>query len=235
VLPTVEDGCKLTAVPKSPPMSAPETVRTVRFDAFELDLEAGELRRSGIRLPVHGRPLQLLAVLLRAPGQLVSTEDLRMELWAADTFVDFDHGVRNAIARLRAVLGDAADRPRFIETVPRRGYRFIGAVAESLAQPAPALPSGPPAAQRNLRRRLAVAVILASLVCVAGAGAWLYSRSHGSPSDVHIKSLAVLPLVNFSGDAAQDHFTDGVTDELITALAKIDSVKVISRTSVMQY
>src|ERR1700682_6415703 len=109
---------------------------TVRFAAFELDLEAGELRRSGVRLPVQGRPLQVLAILLKTPGQLVTTEQLRTDLWPADTFVDFEHGVRNAVARLRAILRDSADRPRFIETLPRRGYRFIGSVAETAAQPA---------------------------------------------------------------------------------------------------
>jgi TolB-like protein/DNA-binding winged helix-turn-helix (wHTH) protein/Tfp pilus assembly protein PilF len=215
-------------------MQAPDSGQTVRFAAFELDLKAGELRRSGVRLPVQGRPLQLLALLLRTPGQLVTAEQLRTELWPADTFVDFEHGVRNAVARLRAVLGDTADRPRFVETLPRRGYRFIGAVAESAAQPVPAAPVCPPPTQRGNRWRTAF-VAFASLVCVAGAGAWIYSRSRGSPSDVQIKSLAVLPLENLSGDPAQDYFTDGVTDELITALAKINSVKVISRTSVMQY
>jgi TolB-like protein/DNA-binding winged helix-turn-helix (wHTH) protein/Tfp pilus assembly protein PilF len=215
-------------------MHAQDSGQTVRFAAFELDLKAGELRRSGVRLPVQGRPLQLLALLLRTPGQLVTAEQLRTELWPADTFVDFEHGVRNAVARLRAVLGDTADRPRFVETLPRRGYRFIGAVAESAAQPVPAAPVCPPPTQRGNRWRTAF-VAFASLVCVAGAGAWIYSRSRGSPSDVQIKSLAVLPLENLSGDPAQDYFTDGVTDELITALAKINSVKVISRTSVMQY
>ena len=118
-------------------MPAQDSDQTVRFGAFELDLETVELRRSGIRLPVQGRPLQVLAVLLRTPGQLVTSEQLRAELWAADTFVDFEHGVRNAVARLRAVLGDTADRPRYVETLPRRGYRFIGALADSGAKPVP--------------------------------------------------------------------------------------------------
>jgi TolB-like protein/DNA-binding winged helix-turn-helix (wHTH) protein/Flp pilus assembly protein TadD len=215
-------------------MQVQDSDQTVRFGDFELDPEAGELRRSGVRLPVQGRPLQLLAILLKTPGQLVTAEQLRTKLWPADTFVDFEHGVRNAVARLRAVLGDSAGRPRFVETLPRRGYRFIGALAESAAAPVAATPVCPPAAQRRDRWRTAF-VAFASLVCVAGASTWIYSRSRGSPSDVQIKSLAVLPLENLSGDPAQDYFTDGVTDELITAIAKINSVKVISRTSVMQY
>jgi serine/threonine-protein kinase len=125
---------------------------TVRFAAFELDLKAGELRRFGVLLPVQGRPLQVLAVLLRTPGQLVSTEQLRAELWPSDTFVDFEHGVRNAVARLRAVLNDSADKPRFVETLPRRGYRFIGAVAESAPQPIPSTPTGPGRGYRFIGR-----------------------------------------------------------------------------------
>ena len=156
--------------------------QTVRFAAFELDLEAGVLRRSGVRLPVQGRPLQVLAVLLRTPGQLVTTEQLRTELWPADTFVDFDHGVRNAVARLRAVLGDTADRPRFVETVPRRGYRFIGALSEVAVPPAPVaqLPAPMQDESRSESRRHTWRIALlacASLVVLAALGGWIYSRS----------------------------------------------------------
>jgi TolB-like protein/DNA-binding winged helix-turn-helix (wHTH) protein/Tfp pilus assembly protein PilF len=220
----------------------------VRFAAFELDLTTLELRRSGVRLPVQGRPLQVLAVLLRTPGQLVTSEQMRAELWPADTFVDFEHGVRNAVARLRAILGDAADRPRYIETLPRRGYRFIGALAETAAKPAPivvqpvttsehlvpATQSDRPSAPRS-RRWTTALFAFASLIALSGAGAGLYIRFRSHPVDLQIKSLAVLPLENLSGDATQEYFADGVTDELITALAKINLVKVISRTSVMQY
>src|SRR5579872_3070033 len=130
-------------------MPTQDSEQIVRFSTFELDLQAGELRRSGVRLPVQGRPLQVLVLLLRTPGQLVSSEQLRRELWPADTFVDFEHGVRNAVARLRAVLGDTADGPRFIETLPRRGYRFIGAVAGAAGQPVPATQGGQPEPHRN--------------------------------------------------------------------------------------
>src|SRR5579885_1461910 len=107
---------------------AAEREQVVRFASFELNLKTGELKRCGIRLPVQGRPVQVLGVLLNTPGELVTAEQLRNELWPADTFVDFEHGIRNAVARLRAVLGDTADNPRYVETLPRRGYRFIGAV-----------------------------------------------------------------------------------------------------------
>ena len=197
--------------------------------------------------------MQVLAVLLRVPGQLVTTEELRKELWPADTFVDFEHGVRNAVARLRAVLGDTAERPRFVETLPRRGYRFIGTVAGSGRGAVPEAAAGPgserpvseippplpsvrnePAAAGGSRWRRA-ALVGACLVGLAGAGAWIQGRFLRDPAPVHIRSLAVLPLENLSGDPAQDYFVDGVTDELITAMAKLNSVKVISRTSVMQY
>jgi DNA-binding winged helix-turn-helix (wHTH) protein len=118
-----------------PHMPSQNAGQIIRFGAFELDLRAGELRRGGIRLPVQGRPIQALAILLRNPGQLVTREQLREELWPADTFVDFEHGLHNAVARIRSVLGDTAETPRFIETLPRRGYRFIAPV-EPAARPA---------------------------------------------------------------------------------------------------
>ena len=221
-------------------MPAQDSGLNVRFGAFELDLRAGELRRSGIRLPVQGRPLQVLAILLRNPGELVTREQLRTELWPADTFVDFEHGVHNAVARLRAVLGDTADTPRYIETLPRRGYRFIGvaestgrAATETALEPAAAAPSIP-AAPHGHRSRIVV-VALAGLLIAGGVAALVYTRLSGTPAGSQITSLAVLPLENLSGDSAQDYFADGITDELITALAKMNLGKVISRTSIMQY
>jgi TolB-like protein/DNA-binding winged helix-turn-helix (wHTH) protein/Tfp pilus assembly protein PilF len=214
-------------------MPEQDSEQIVRFSVFELDLQAGELRRSGVRLPVQGRPLQVLTILLRTPGQLVTSEQLRRELWPVDTFVDFEQGVRNAVARLRAVLGDAAGRPRFVETLPRRGYRFIGAVAGAAAQPVPVTPGRQPAPRGN-RWRTALFALL-GLVALAGAATWIYGRFRANPAGVRIQALAVLPLENLSGDQAEDYFADGVTDELITTLAKINSVNVISRTSVSQY
>src|SRR3979490_1884797 len=104
--------------------------RVLRFDTFELDLRAGELRKRGVRLRLQGQPVQLLAILLQSAGNLVTREELRSQLWPADTFVDFDHSLHNAIARLREALGDSAETPRYIETLPRRGYRFIAPVEE---------------------------------------------------------------------------------------------------------
>jgi DNA-binding winged helix-turn-helix (wHTH) protein len=96
-----------------------------RFGAFELSLQSGELRKSGIRLRLTGQPFQVLAVLVQRAGEVVTREELHSKLWPADTFVDFDHGLNNAVARIRDVLNDSSDTPRYIETIPRRGYRFI--------------------------------------------------------------------------------------------------------------
>src|SRR5882672_8262882 len=102
--------------------------RKVRFGVFEADMEAGELRKHGLRLKLSEQPFQILAMLMARPGEIVSREVLRERLWPSDTFVDFDHGLNNAVMRLREVLGDSSDHPRFIETLPRRGYRFIAPV-----------------------------------------------------------------------------------------------------------
>ena len=213
-------------------MTIQDPDQIVRFSDFEFNLRSVELRRSGIRLPVQGRPLQVLAILVRTPGQLVTTEQLRQELWPADTFVDFEQGIRNAVTRLRAVLSDTADKPRFIETLPKRGYRFIGTLTEPVAQPV-TTPTVKLSFWRAHPWRIA-AIAVACLVAATGAAAWRYGTPR-NPAHPEIRSLAILPLENLSGDSKQDYFADGVTDELITALAKISSIRVISRTSVMQY
>src|SRR5271156_553547 len=105
-------------------------VRLLRFDNFELDLRTGELRKHGVRLRLQGQPLQVLAALLEHAGDVVTREELRALIWTTDTFVDFDHSLHNAVARIREVLGDSAERPHYIETLPRRGYRYIGPVAD---------------------------------------------------------------------------------------------------------
>ena len=116
------------------------TSRVLRFDAFELDVRAAELRKAGVKLRLQGQPIQVLAVLLNSAGKLVTRDELRSQLWPAETFVDFDHSLHNAIARIREVLGDSAENPRYIETLPRRGYRFIGAVEKVGSDESPRLP-----------------------------------------------------------------------------------------------
>src|SRR5579864_3599985 len=108
--------------------SSSQIPQMLRFGVYELDVRSGELRKDGRKLRLQGQPLQVLAVLLKRPGELVTREELRAEIWPADTFVDFDHSLHNAIARIRDTLGDSSDAPRYIETLPRRGYRFIARV-----------------------------------------------------------------------------------------------------------
>src|SRR6266571_8204341 len=156
----------------------------VRFGVFEVDLRAGELRKQGVKIKLQEQPFHLLQMLLEHPGEIVTREELRGRIWPADTFVDFDQGLNNAIKRLRESLSDSPDNPRFIETVPRHGYRFIGNLGATTGR---------------------------------------------------IKSLAVLPLENLSRDPEQDYFAEGLTEALITTLAKIGELRVVSRTSAMLY
>jgi TolB-like protein/DNA-binding winged helix-turn-helix (wHTH) protein/Tfp pilus assembly protein PilF len=209
-------------------------VRLLRFDNFELDLRTGELRKQGVRLRLQGQPLQVLAALLKRAGDVVTREELRALIWTTDTFIDFDHSLHNAIARLREVLGDSAERPRYIETLPRRGYRFIAPVdAGDLPAPSAAVDSAPPAGlPGHLRLTKSHALLLTVFaVLVISIAIWL-ARAGGAP---RLNSIAVLPLDNLSGDPSQEFFADGMTDQLITDLAKVGSLRVISRTSVMQY
>ena len=214
--------------------------RVLRFDNFELDVRTGELRKHGVRLRLQGQPLQVLAALLKRPGDVVTREELRSLIWSADTFVDFDHSLHNAIARLREVLGDSAETPRYIETLPRRGYRFIAPVdAGDLPALSGASDSAPPAdLPGHLRLTKSHALLLATVfaVIVISIAVWL-ARTSGTPTSAapRLNSIAVLPLDNLSGDPSEEFFADGMTDQLITDLAKVGSLRVISRTSVMRY
>ena len=181
-------------------------------------------------------------MLLEHPGEVVTREEIRKKLWPADTFVDFDHGLNNAVNRLREALGDSADAARLIETLPRRGYRFIAKITnQKLTQVESVEPTSPEPEtlaaaginQSNRRvpyRLVAVAVILA----IASLAALKFGKRGKDPSET-IHSLAVLPLENLSGDPKQDYFADGMTDALITDLANIGSLRVISRTTAMRY
>ena len=157
----------------------------VRFGVFEVDLGARELRKQGVRIKLQEQPFHLLQMLLEHPSEVVTREELQKRIWPVDTFVDFDQGLNNAIKRLREALCDSADSPRYVETVPRHGYRFIGMT--------------------------------------------------GTSTPGRIRSLAVLPLENLSHDPQQEYFAEGLTEALITTLAKIGELRVVSRTSAMLY
>jgi len=161
----------------------------VRFAAFEVDVQTGELFKHGRKVKLQTQSFLILASLLERPGEVLTREELCQKLWPSGVFVDFELGLNAAMNRLRNVLDDSPEKPRFIETLPRRGYRFIAPVERSVQEPLPS----------------------------------------------QIRSLAVLPLENLTGDLAQEYFVDGMTDALITRLAQIGALRVISRTSVMHY
>src|SRR5277367_5803843 len=125
----------------------PSSVRSIRFGVFEVELRAGELRKKGTRLRLQGQPYMLLVTLLKQQGEVVTREELRRVLWPEDTFIDFDHSLGTAVNKLREVLGDSAANPRFIETIPRRGYRFIAPVVFAETEDAPVVSETPPATQ----------------------------------------------------------------------------------------
>jgi TolB-like protein/DNA-binding winged helix-turn-helix (wHTH) protein len=275
----------------------------VRFGVFELDVRTRELRKGGMKIRLPQQPMRLLSVLLERPSELFTRDELRGRIWAADVFVDFDQGLNKSIRKLREVLGDSAGSPRFIETMPREGYRFIAPVsagalttagsaeAQTFAPAAPAAPAAtealvgtaepvglaelagsagparpgavprPEAAVATAgdasatshwvwawSRRLPVptpagprsrvggwvrtALLTGGIAACSVAAVWLIQRRwHGTEP---VRSLAVLPLENLSGDAGQEYFADGMTDELITELANIPTLRVVSRTSVMR-
>jgi TolB-like protein len=179
---TVDGRCSpLLSSGKGILMRGSDSSRPLKFGIFEADLRAGELYRSSVKVKLQQQPFQVLASLLERPGQVVNRHELRKRVWAADTFVDFERALNKAINRIREALDDSAENPRFIETVPRLGYRFIAPVQRKTV------------------------------------------------------SLAVLPLENLSGDPKQEYWADGLTDELITHVAKIGGLRVISRTSAARF
>jgi TolB-like protein/DNA-binding winged helix-turn-helix (wHTH) protein/Flp pilus assembly protein TadD len=209
---------------------------------FEADLRLGELTKRGKRVALQEQPFQVLAMLLAKPGELVTRDELRAKLWP-QTIVDFDHGVNKSISKIRDALGDSADSPRFVETVPGRGYRFLadvnvadggttdgsGAeVGNSNVEVVPRAATPEPKKRRSWGLGLGLAAIAAVILI-----AWLlHSRQTTTPT---LSSLAVLPFQNLSNDAEQEYFADGMTDELITNLGQISALRVISRTSAMSY
>jgi TolB-like protein/DNA-binding winged helix-turn-helix (wHTH) protein/Tfp pilus assembly protein PilF len=239
---------------------------SLRFGTYEFDLRSGELRKHGIRIKLQEQPCQILAILLEHRGEMVTREQLQHRLWPSDTFVDFDHSLNTAVMRLREALNDSSENPRFIETLPRRGYRFVAPVEEksaSVNEPAagqtgdagasqggdskvdpisaPLLSAFPAVAaklEKPVQLPMLVTVTLSVLAIVlVGAFAFRYLKRPplATATSGQLTSLVVLPFENLSADKDQAYFADGMTDELIAHLAKIRSLRVISRTSSMEY
>ena len=170
------------------------SAQIVRFGVFEADLQTGQLRKNGVRVPLQGQPFQVCALLLKHSGELVTREELRQNVWPEDTFVDFEQALNTAIAKIRIALGDDADNPRFIETLPRRGYRFVGPVDKhSLQAPSPSSP------KRRFERFTAIALwiaIGATLVLLCGVGVWRFSSNR---AEAPLPPIEVVPLVGLTG------------------------------------
>jgi TolB-like protein/DNA-binding winged helix-turn-helix (wHTH) protein len=193
----------------------------IHFGEFEVDLRLGELRRHGARVPLQEQPFQVLAVLLERPGELVRREELRRQVWPEDTFVEFDHALNTAVKKIRIALGDCADSPCYVETIPKRGYRFIAQVCskdepEGKVEPVPnPWPGRWPASSRR------IAILTALLfVSVAALLGWRWRTAAAKPI-----VLAVLPLEDWSDDAHQGLICDGIMQELITQSAKIEPAR----------
>ncbi len=221
----------------------------IRFGPFELDTKAGELWKGARRIRLQDKPLRLLLALIEQRGEIVTRDELRERLWPDNIVVEFDNGLNNAVNKLRAALADSANAPEYIETVGRRGHRFVGTLVDELAaapaeqepphEPAPPAAHEPPA-QRELaasppprRPRIGVAVAAAvAALLVAAAAVFLAPQTPAVPE---IHSLAVLPLENLSSNVDEEYFSDGMTDALIAQLAGLRSLRIISRQSVMRY
>jgi DNA-binding winged helix-turn-helix (wHTH) protein/tetratricopeptide (TPR) repeat protein len=194
-------------------MEATDRTRRARFDAFEVDMRSGEVRKHGIRLKLHGQPFQVLSLLLEHPGDLVTREELRQKLWPGETFVDFDTGLNSAVKKLRDALCDSAEEPRFIETLPRRGYRFIAQV-ENGELPAPVpiekrlatVPPIGPRSEPSKKRRFIVAAVLAACLVIAGVATWrvFFARPVLTGTDV----ILLANFVNKTGDPIFDNSLD---------------------------
>ncbi|HXZ33113.1 MAG TPA: winged helix-turn-helix domain-containing protein [Terriglobales bacterium] len=243
-----------------------EAPQIFRFGPFELKPAARELLKNGIRIKLRGQPYLILELLLNRAGEVVTRNEIREKLWSADTFVDFEHGLNTSVKKLRQVLCDSVEKPRYIETIPRLGYRFIAAVENTSKEEAkaPSQSAGPgtysatlqsSALENQLRESphssrkfwlVSLAAVLGlaivSILIFASLDArfrWPFESSNtravGAHSGKQFSSIAVLPLENLSSDAAQEYFADGMTAELISDLAQIGSLRIISRTSAMHF
>ena len=217
-------------------------VSSYKFGRFELDLRSYELKRDGEPLRLEKIPMELLIFLVEHHGQLVTREQIIERLWGKQVFLDTEQGVNTAIRKIRQVLLDDPEKPQFLETVVGKGYRFVSIVTAKGNESPPSREELPPPhgpqMTRNRTRDLwligAVSVLL--LLGVVLWAVWYRIAWATKPRiTTSFHSIAVLPLENLSGDPSQEYFADGITDALITQLAKLHGLRVISRTSIMQY
>jgi len=235
-------------------MGLPQAQPVLRFGPYEVDVYAGELRKYGIKIHIQDKPLRLLGLLARRPGKLVTREELQEELWPGQTFVEYEDGLNTAIRKLRETLSDQRDKPKFIETVPRRGYRFIAPVEEvmetphagledepSEAEPPPAAPATAPPSDPGEERKApdwtVAALVLVIAIAAISYVAWRHFRAAGPKPITGSAMLAVLPFENLTGDAGEEYVSDGFTEEIISQLGRLnhDQLRVIARTSMMTY
>jgi TolB-like protein/DNA-binding winged helix-turn-helix (wHTH) protein/Tfp pilus assembly protein PilF len=243
-------------------MSTTSPVRKVRFGPFELDLSCNELHKYGHRIRIQQQPLRVLALFLEHPGDLVTRDELRSRLWPDGLFVDFEHGLNRSVNKLRRALLDSADSPRYIETLPSLGYRFIAPVevvqngkdhglsdTEALAGPTAlperisvpnTIPGNIPSTNSSQTRRtpsrsVVIAMLAAALLFVAATIGW--QKLARRPAPVGQTMMVVLPFENLTGDPGQDYFCDGMTEELTAQFGNFDPGRlgVIARTTAMHY
>src|ERR1700733_15707 len=209
-----------------------------RFDAFELDAASGELRKAGRLLKLQPQPCRVLALLIENANQLVSREEIHRCLWQDSTFVDFEHGINFSINQIRAALGDSAAKPRYVETLPRRGYRFVG----KLEQESAPKPAEPPALEQTVHPAVAPALAppgkshsrkvlilsLALLLALLVVAFLQYWRTRRTPATNVRKAVAVIEIENHSQDPALNWLGDGVVDLLTTDLAQASNLDIIS-------
>ncbi len=224
-------------------MAAPAPPRRLfRFGLFEFDPTSRELRKQGMKVRLQGQPVDILAMLLARPGEVVTREEFQRCLWNAGTFVDFERSLNAAVKRLRAALGDSAEAPRFVETLSRRGYRFIAPVHVSVGEFGPSqeepAPRQPPTIPRWLGRPRTVLLAVLGMLSIIAAIAVIDNRDWGKrakSSSASINSLVVLPLRDLSGASEQEYFAEGLADELRAQLAGVSALRVISQTSSLRY
>jgi len=198
-----------------------------RFDDFEVDVPAHELRRQGVRIRLQEQPYQVLLALLERAGQVITRDDLRERIWPSSVFVDFDHGLNNAIARVREALGDSPGAPRYVETTPRVGYRFLGNVSVVEQEPA----AGNVGVTPSNRWLMPLAWVAVGLLFVLVLKLGFAERVEDRLDADALPSIAVLPFVSLSQGLESEQFSDGLTEELVNKLAGIHGLKVVARTS----